>query len=110
MKADAKLIKDCEPPVDGWAPVMQLGGRPAEEQFQASYGNVGPEGVPQDHELTEESEQIRASMVELSLNGIEGETVWRSVVQNAIDARQTGYHHRNHTIAVPTAVGQPLRG
>ena len=110
VKVDAKLVKDCEPPIDGWAPVIQLGGRPTEEQFQASYGNVGPESVPQDHELTEESEQIRAAMEELSVNGIEGETVRRTVVQNAIEARQTGNHHRNHTIAVPTAVGQPLRG
>jgi hypothetical protein len=106
-QVDAKLIKDCAPPIDGWAPVIQLGGTPTEEQLLASYGNVVPEGVPQDHELTEESEQIRAAMEGCRLAE---ELLRRAVVHNAIEARRTGNHHRNHMIAVPTAVGQPLRG
>jgi hypothetical protein len=110
VKVDAKLIKDCVPPIDGWAPVMQLGGTPTEEQLQASYGNVVPEGVPQDHELTEESAQIRAAMEGCRLEGIAEELFRRAVVHNAMEARRTGNHRRNHMIAVPTAVGQPLRG
>ena len=48
-----------------------------------------------------------AATVEAS-TGIEGLT--ERALQRAMSENQTGNHYRNHTIKVPTAAGEPVRG
>ena len=110
VKFDVKLAKDSVYPIDGWAPVIELGTWPTEEQIQASYGHVMPKGVPEEYKLTKETEEIRAALEGCQLEGFEKEVLRATVVHNAIEGRLTGNHHRNHKIAVPTGVGQPVRG
>ncbi len=63
-----------------------------------------------EYKLTKETEEIRAALEGCQLEGFEREVVRATVVHNAIEARLTGNHHRNQKIAIPTAVGQPVRG
>ena len=110
VKCTAKLIKENVPPIDGWAPIIACGTCPTEEQLQASYGHVLPKGVPELRVATNETAAIRAALDGCELEGLAYELFRADMLHELMQENLTGNHHRNHTIAVPTPAGQPVRG
>ena len=95
-------------PTDGWAPVVPLRGTATFEQIERAYGSRHAREVTENRhdticagrlEQTDEEAVSRAGLVQQ-----------HNATVLAIAANQTGHHHRNHAITVPTAAGQPVRG
>ena len=96
-------------PKDGWAPVIPLRGSATFEQIERAYGAEhaqhyidglhGTITLGRMEELTEQ-ENLTA----------EGLLIQRIRTLQLIEENHTGQHHRNSTISVPTAPGQPVRG
>ena len=95
-------------PTDGWAPVVPLRGTATFEQIERAYGS---------QHAKNDTENLHSSMYAGRLEQTDEQAVSRAgLVQQhnavvlAIAANHTGQHHRNQTITVPTAAGQPVRG
>ena len=112
IKFDAAVAKQfgrvMTYPTDGWAPVVPLRGTATFEQIERAYGSQ--------HAKTY-TENLHSSMYAGRLEQTDEQAVspaglvqQHNAVVEAIAANHTGQHHRNHTITVPTAPGQPVRG
>lgn len=95
-------------PKDGWAPIVELRGpSPTYEQACEAYGPEMAEcfASGDHHVLTMGPNQ--SDEVARSVDGLRESL---EITQNFIAESHTGHHHRNKTISVPAAAGEPVRG
>jgi hypothetical protein len=107
--ATGKLYGVTEFPKDGWAPVIPLRGCATFQQLERAYGaehaQTYIDGLHGTHimgrieELTEEENLSATGLLVQQLQAVQ-----------LIAESHTGQHHRNTTISIPTAAGQPVRG
>ena len=95
-------------PAGGWAPIVPLREQPAYEQILEAYGEKAAEDCRTGN--IRESPTGRLDMSDEEARSEMGLVVGHHVVVNAIAESHTGQHHRNKTLAVPTAAGEPVRG
>ena len=94
---------------DGWTPIFAFGSRPSREQLLASFDADVTDVVKQDNfkgllPLDE------AATIGENIYKQEGLKHWHDRIALQVEERHTGNHHRNHTVAIPAASGQPVRG
>ena len=95
-------------PTDGWAPVVPLRGTATFEQIERAYGSQHARNYTENlHDSIYAGRLEQTDELAVSPAGLVQQ---HNAVVLAIAANQTGHHHRNHTITVPTAPGQPVRG
>ena len=112
LKLNAAAKKEfgfTEWPTDGWAPVIPLRGRATYEQLERSYGALHATNYIENLHETVALGRIE-DMTDEEAVTVEGLIVQQLITIQSIEENHTGQHHRNTTISLPTAPGQPLRG
>ena len=98
----------CSFPKDGWAPIVELRGPPPTyEQICEAYG---PEAAERFASQEHDTVVIGPAQSDEVARSIDGGLESLMTTLNLIAETHTGHHHRNKTVSVPTAVGQPVRG
>ena len=107
MDASQQQAMDAHP-VGGWAPIVPLREQPTYEQVLEAYGEKAAEDYRTGN--TTEAATGRLDMSDEEARSEFGLFMGHHVGVTAIAENHTGHHHRNKTVAVPTAVGEPVRG
>ena len=95
-------------PTGGWAPVIPLRGAATFEQIERAYGPDNARNVTEDN--FDNIYLSRVTQADEEAVTMQALVEQENAATMAIAANHTGNHHRNHAIAVPVAVGQPVRG
>jgi hypothetical protein len=114
MKCNRKLCMDSVHetifPDDGWVPIHPEDKAANKEQIRAAYGDLAEICNPELRVSSKWTQTVMDMIHSFGLEGEELEVFKEKCFEKFIKLHHTGNHHRNHTIAVPTAAGQPLRG
>jgi hypothetical protein len=96
-------------PADGWAPIVPLRGRATYDQILDAYGKEAAEAFTT---CTFEEVGVNrlAHLSDEQAVSLDGYLLGAGFNARAVAENHTGKHHRNKTVSVPTAAGEPVRG
>ena len=97
-------------PKDGWAPIIPLRGQATFEQIERCYGaRMAQDYVDNTLAGTVLFGRLDGMTEEEALTP-EGWAIATLAATQTIVENHTGAHYRNHSVSVPVAAGQPVRG